>query len=379
MMFADAVVCLDGVEEGMQMAGFTPGVGIVFKSYEPLDEMAAYARMAEDVGLSGGMWVAEGYHWFRNFGKESRGAFVTLSACAAATKTIPIGLGITTPYIRHPTIIAAEAAALDEYSNHRFTLGLGVGAVGVRYLETDMQKQKPVPVHLEAVEIIKGVLSGKAFTFEGDIFKAEIPAVDPKHMRHRPDLPVYMAATGPFMNRLVGRVADGLLLPGMTSSGFVRIAKQRLQEGFDKAGRTPAGPFPIGGVILAAISKDGDRAREATRAPSATYVVNKVKNIQNDEILTSSGVEEAVLAPMRDAVKRGEQDLTAMISDDFMRQFNVVSGTPDECVDILQDLIDAGLNLPLMEVVGEDAAMNLETVRLLGEEVLPKLDFGAAS
>lgn len=361
------------------MAQFTPGVGIVFKSYEPLDEMMAYAQMAEAVGMSGGMWIAEGYHWFRNYGKETRGAFVTLSACVAATKTIPIGLGITTPYIRHPTIIAAEAAALDEYSNHRFTLGLGVGAVGVRYLETDLEKQKPVPVHREAVEIIRGVLSGKAYAFKGDIFEAEVPAVDPKIMRHRPDMPVYVAATGPYMNRLVGRIADGLLLPGMTSSGFVRNAKTRLQEGFDKAGRTPSKPFPIGAVILAAVSKDGDRAREATRGPSATYVVNKVKNIQNDEILTSSGVDEAVLGPMRDAVRRGEQDLTGMVSDDFMRQFNVVSGTPEECVVILQDLIDAGLNLPIMEVVGSDADMNLETVRLLGEEVLPKLDFGAAS
>ncbi|MDH3467760.1 MAG: LLM class flavin-dependent oxidoreductase [Gammaproteobacteria bacterium] len=360
------------------MAQFTPGVGIVFKSYEPLDEMAAYAQMAESVGLSGGMWVAEGYHWFRNFGKESRGAFVTLSACAAATKTIPLGLGITTPYIRHPTIIAAEAAALDEFSRHRFTLGLGVGAVGVRYLETDLEKHKPVPVHREAVQIIRGVLSGKAIKFEGDIFKAEIPAVDPKSVRYRPDLPVYIAATGPMMNRLVGRIGDGLLLPGMTSSGFVRIAQKRLQEGFDKVGRTPAEPFPVGAVILAAVSKHGDKAREATRAPSATYVVNKVKNIQNDEILTSSGVDEAVLGPMRDAVRRGEQELTHMITDDFMRQFNVVSGTPDECVEILQDLIDAGLNLPLMEVVGTDVQMNLETVRLLGEEVVPRLKLGVA-
>ncbi len=361
------------------MPKFTPGVGIVFKSYEPLDEMMAYAAMAEKVGLTGGMWIAEGYHWFRNYGKESRGAFVTLSACVAATKTIPIGLGITTPYIRHPTIIAAEAAALDEYSNHRFTLGLGVGAVGVRYLETDLEAQKPVPVHREAIEVIRGVLSGEAFSFEGEIFKAEVPAVAPGIMRHRPDLPVYIGATGKFMNLLAGRVADGLLLPGLVSSGFVRGARERLHKGFEKAGRTPAEPFPLGGVVLAAVSKDGDKAREATRGPTATYVVNKVKNIQNDEILTSSGVGEELLGPMRDAVRAGEQDLTSMVTDDFMRGFNVVSGTPDECVPILQDLIDAGMNLPLMEVVGPDAEANLESVRLLGEEVLPKLKLGAPS
>ena len=48
------------------MSAFSPGVGIIFKSYEPLAEITAYAKMAENVGLTGGMWVAEAYHWFRN-------------------------------------------------------------------------------------------------------------------------------------------------------------------------------------------------------------------------------------------------------------------------------------------------------------------------
>ena len=105
----------------------------------------------------------------------------------------------------------------------------------------------------------------------------------------------------------------------------------------------------------------------------------KVKNIQNDEILTSSGASEDDLGPMREAVRAGKADLTKMVSDEFMRQFNVVSGTPEECVPIIQDLIDAGMNLPIMEVVGENADMNLETIRLLGEEVVPHLKFSGAS
>lgn len=361
------------------MQDWKPGVGIVFKSYEPLDEIAAYAKLAEEVNLDGGMWIAEAYHWFRNYGKESRGAFVTLAAAAAATSRIPIGLGITSPYIRHPTAIAAETAAMDEFAGHRFVLGLGVGAVGVRYLETDMEAHKPVPVHREAIEIIRGVLSGKAFVAEGKMFKADIPAVEPSLMRHRPDLPIYIGATGPMMTRLAGRIADGLLLPGLTSPGFVRRSKALLHEGFEKAGRVPPEPFPIGGVILAAVSRDGDRARNVTRVSTATYVVNKIRNIRNDEILASSGITDEELGPLRAAVERGEENLTSMVTDEIMRKFTVVSGTPAECVVILQELIDAGLNLPLMEVVGEDAEMNLETIRLLGEEVVPNLNLGAAA
>jgi hypothetical protein len=35
--------------------------------------------------------------------------------------------------------------------------------------------------------------------------------------------------------------------------------------------------------------------------------------------------------------------------------------------------VDAGLNTPLLEVVGDSEEDNLETIRLMGEEVVPNL------
>jgi alkanesulfonate monooxygenase SsuD/methylene tetrahydromethanopterin reductase-like flavin-dependent oxidoreductase (luciferase family) len=57
----------------------------------------------------------------------------------------------------------------------------------------------------------------------------------------------------------------------------------------------------------------------------------------------------------------------------MQRKFTVISGTPEECLEITQELVDAGLNTPLLEVVGATEEDNLETVRLFGEEVLPHL------
>ena len=62
----------------------------------------------------------------------------------------------------------------------------------------------------------------------------------------------------------------------------------------------------------------------------------------------------------------------------MMRAFTVISGTPDECLELLQQLVDVGMNLPLMEVVGASEADNIETIRLLGEEVVPRLQPVAA-
>lgn len=350
-----------------------PKIGIIFKSYEPLQSIAKYARLSDELGLSGGFWLAEAYHWFRQYGHEARGVMVTLATAAQATKRIPIGLGIGSPYMRHPTIQASEACALDELSHGRFIMGMGAGKVGINYLEVDTKKQSPVKVHRESVEIFRRIVSGEAFAYRGEIYSSEMPAIAPARRHHRDAIPVYIGATGPFMQRLAGEIADGLLLPGLTSPGFVRYARENLKSGFAKAGRAPGPDFPVGGVILCSVSRDGKKAKDAARPYAATYIVNKIRNIKNDDILGRSGVTEAELAPMRARVAGGSEDLVDLVSDAIMRRFTVVAGTPAEATEALQDLIDAGLNLPLMEVVGADEEANLETIRLMGTEVVPRL------
>ena len=252
---------------------------------------------------------------------------MTLAVAINATERIPVGLGIVSPYMRHPTVQAAEATALDELSGGRFIMGMGTGKVGVVYLETNLEKATPVKVHRESIEIFRHVVSGQAFTFEGEIFQATAPAVDRSGHGLRTSIPVYFGATGPYMQRLSGEIADGLLLPGLTSPGFVRYSRENLKKGFQRGGRSP-GNFPLGGVILASVSRDGDAARDTTRSYTGTYVINKIRNIQNDVILSSSGTPEEEFEPFKKALEAGrEDDVTDLVSDEMMRRFTVVSGT----------------------------------------------------
>ena len=66
-----------------------------------------------------------------------------------------------------------------------------------------------------------------------------------------------------------------------------------ISQGADKAGREIPADFPVGGVILAACSKDGAKAKEATRSYTGTYIVNKLRNIKNDVILAGSGLPDS--------------------------------------------------------------------------------------
>ncbi len=355
----------------------SPKVGVIFKSYEPLSSMQAYARQTEASNMNGGFWIAEAYHWFRQYGLESRGCFTTLAAVAMVTERIPVGLGITSPYLRHPTIQASEAGAIDELSNGRFIMGIGVGKVGVEYLEYDLGKMKPVPVHRESMEIMRRVWKGEKFNYEGDLFKSTMPAYDRAADGLRTEIPIYIGATGPYMQRLTGKEGDGLLTAGLTSPAFVRYAIENMCKGAASVGRTLDPAFPVGGVILCCCSEDGDKARDATRSYTGTYIVNKIRNIKNDVILAGSGLPDSTWDPFRKAIAEGTDDnVTHLVTDEMMRAFTVISGDPDDCLEITQELVDAGLNLPLLEVVGASEADNLESIRLMGEHVVPNLKSG---
>jgi 5,10-methylenetetrahydromethanopterin reductase len=199
-----------------QMSGTPANVGVIFKSYEPISAIQAYARQTEESGCSGGFWIAEAYHWFRKYGHESRGCFTTLAAAAMATSKIPIGLGITSPYMRHPTIEASESNAIDELSGGRFIMGLGAGKVGTEYLDLDMKKFTPVKTHRETVDIIRGIASGEAFAYEGELFKCDMPAIDRKGRGLRTEIPIYIGATGTDITRIYP-LCQGKLLGGSGS------------------------------------------------------------------------------------------------------------------------------------------------------------------
>ena len=74
--------------------------------------------------------------------------------------------------------------------------------------------------------MIRGVLKGDKFEYQGKVFAASVPPLKSDAHTSRKVPPVYVAGTGPAMQRLGGSLGDGLLTASITTPAFVRYSKK---------------------------------------------------------------------------------------------------------------------------------------------------------
>jgi 5,10-methylenetetrahydromethanopterin reductase len=188
-----------------------PKLGIRLHGGLPPKRCVELAIAAEAHGFAS-IWFAEN--------PLERGALPALAACASATSRIELGIGVWNPFLRHPAQIAMDAAALDELSGGRLTLGLGSGLANpIRRLGID--NARTLAAMKDTVAIVRALISGEAVTYTGAAFSVENVKLSWKPAR---SLPLLMAARGKRALALAGEVADGLMISNMCPPGFAAWA-----------------------------------------------------------------------------------------------------------------------------------------------------------
>ncbi len=347
-------------------------MGVMQLTMEPLDEMLASARVMDEAGLDT-IWLAEAYPWWRKHQMEARSSTVVSALMARETKRLTIGWGIISPYTRHPVQAAMDARVVQEAAGPgRFVIGFGTSRIFLKNtLQDGPPKQtKPLAHMRDAVEIVRGVLSGEAFTYEGPVFSADVPALSPD--AHAPDggVPVYVAGTAPLMQQLGGEIGDGVLTPSITTPEFVRYTRKNIEEGAAKAGRDP-GQVDLGCTIVASIGHDRDEGRDGAREIAGMYLANKVQNIQGaaDTLLELAGLEQDEIRPIAEAMEQGGRlAAKAKVTDAILDKCRPIAGTPEDCIAAIEEYRDAGCTHIMLELWGD---RRHEQIRLFGERVLP--------
>ena len=345
-------------------------IGVLQLSMEPVRETVATAKACEDAGFDT-FWIAEAYPWWRKHSFEARSSTAVLAVIAQETKRMQLGWGIISPYTRHPVQIAMEARVMQDLAGGRFLLGLGASKIFMKEIgEGEGEKVGPATVMRESIEIIKGVLEGEAFEYQGKVFQANVPALKPDAHTPHGVPPIYIAGTGPALQKLSGSIGDGLLTASITTPAFVRYSLQNMEDGARKARKDPA-KLILGSVIVGSIGRDSDRGKEGAREQAAMYLANKVQNIKGsaDVLLKSAGLTFEELQPVADAMERGGRKAAAKaVSDEILHKVCAIAGSPEECIRRIEEYRAAGCTHIMLEIWGDDRTGQAE---LFGEAVLP--------
>src|SRR6516164_1227081 len=158
---------------------------------EPLGEMLATARELDRGGFDT-IWLAEAYPWWRKHGMEARSSTVVSALMARETGTLGIGWGLISPFTRHPVQVAMDARVVQELAPGRFLLGFGTSKIFLNNIR--MQTSKTLGPMRDAVEIVRGVLGGAAFEYEGSTWSASVPALQAGVESPTDIPPIYVAA-----------------------------------------------------------------------------------------------------------------------------------------------------------------------------------------
>jgi 5,10-methylenetetrahydromethanopterin reductase len=310
------------------------------------------AQAAERNGLSA-IWFAEN--------PFNRGVLPAAAAAAIATKHIKVGIGVFNPFNRHPTLIAMEIGAFDELAGGRAALGIGSG-IGDRVTRMGLSYDKPLAAVRDAIVIVRGMLGGERINYEGKVFA--VKDVKLEYSAPRPNMPIYMAATGDQALRLCGQAADGLMISNMCPLGYTVRALQLLAEGAAKAGRPV--PRTVIQYVPCAVRKNRGEARQTVKRTvaellSAYWAMGEKWPAIRQAILRGSGIAEEELVTALASIRAG-QTAENVFDDRFVDAY-AIAGTAEDCLCAFSRFRQAGVTELVVTFVG---AQPMEDMDYLG-------------
>jgi len=233
-----------------------------------LARVGSEARALEDLGYDGAA-SAETNH----------DPFLPVLLAAEHTDRLELSTGIAVAFARNPMILANLSYDLQEFSQGRFTLGLG------SQIKAHIEKRFSMPWSAPAARMRELILAlraiwacwndGERLDFRGDFYRHTLmtPFFDPGPNPYGTPR-VLLAAVGERMTEVAGEVADGILLHGFTTERYVRdVTMPALERGWVRAGKqrgdlTVSGPM----FVVTGTTEEGlAAARASTKQQIAFY------------------------------------------------------------------------------------------------------------
>jgi alkanesulfonate monooxygenase SsuD/methylene tetrahydromethanopterin reductase-like flavin-dependent oxidoreductase (luciferase family) len=280
-------------------------------------QLIALAGRAEEMGFDS-VWVGDSI-----LARPRLEAFTTLAAIASRTQRVKLGTAVLLSALRHPVLLANEAANLDLLSAGRVILGLGIAtktpSTQAEFAACGVDFGRRIGIFEEGVTLMRRLWTEQSVTFAGRHFR-----LDNIRLGLRPyqasGIPIWLAGSVDNALRRVARLGDGWF-PNPPSPQVFRQQWQQL------------------------LTFGRDLGKEMQQVHRAIYTT---LNINNN-------------------VSQAEQEMRAFIEGyyhtpfDAMRRLqSICFGTPDTCVTWLNEFIDAGTQTIVLRFGSPDQFGQLE-------------------
>lgn len=154
------------------------------------------ALAAEDAGWDGFfIWDHIWACWNGTMGMVD--PWMALAAVAAKTEEIKIGPMVTPIARRRPSKLARETASLDQLSNGRLIMGVGLGGSSEEFNHFGDTADPIIRGEMldEGLEVLTGLWSGEPFSFEGKYYQQKEVTFLPKPVQKK--IPIWVAGNWP--------------------------------------------------------------------------------------------------------------------------------------------------------------------------------------
>jgi alkanesulfonate monooxygenase SsuD/methylene tetrahydromethanopterin reductase-like flavin-dependent oxidoreductase (luciferase family) len=256
----------------MRVGVLIPTRGAVMESARrpPVDVCWTMARRADQAGYDA-VWVGDSI-----VAKPRLDAVTTLAYLAGITTRVRLGTAVLLPALRHPVVLAQQLANIDQISQGRLLLGLGVGwslpSAEREWAACGANHKARVRRLEEHIEIWCRLWTGEPVTHQGSDLDLVDHTIGPLPWRSEgPPILITAGNRGellPAQFERFGRLGDGIITT-YVNFDEIPIIRERAREALARHGR----PRDFALVVYTTVRLDDDvaTAQRATTDFLATY------------------------------------------------------------------------------------------------------------
>ncbi len=177
-----------------------------------------------------------------------------ISALGQRVGGIELGTAVVRTLPRHPMILAQQALTTNVLTGGRLTLGIGPSHRPVVEAAWGLPFDRPIARIREYLSVLLPLLAGETVDFDGDYYTAH----GDLQVQGGPGVSVLVAALGPQMLGLAGRLVDGTITTLAGPRTLISHICPTIREAADRAGRLEP---RVVSTLWVCVTDDVDSAR----------------------------------------------------------------------------------------------------------------------